>query len=267
MMKKNLRLAIVLLLAVVVLAGCGVQITEALTPETAGPFQRIFVLPLITFITWLYELVGNLGVAIIIGTVIVKLAVMPLMLKSMNSTAKMQELNPEIEKIKKKYANKTDRESQARMQQETMALWKEHGVNPMAGCLPMLIQMPLLIGFFQAFSRHPLIVEAAQGITEVYFLGMDVAGVQEIPNYVFGVLVAGLMYMTQKRSQARMQGKTNPDGTAAPNPMASMNLPLSLMIGWMVVTSPLAMGLYFLVSQIMMNLQSFLIKKPATPAL
>jgi len=266
-MKKNLKLGIVLLLAVVVLAGCGVQVTDALTPENAGPFQRIFVLPLINFITWLYNMIGNLGIAIIVATVIVKLALMPLMLKSMNSTAKMQELNPEIEKIKKKYANKTDRESQTKMQQETMALWKKHGVNPMAGCLPMLIQMPLLIGFFQAFIRHPLIVDATLGYTEVYFLGMDVAGVQEIPNYVFGVLVAGLMYMTQKRSQARMQGKTNPDGTAPPNPMAAMNLPMSLLIGWMVVTSPLAMGLYFLVSQLMMNLQSFLIKKPSQPAL
>ena len=137
----------------------------------------------------------------------------------------------------------------------------------MAGCLPMLIQMPLMIGFFQAFSRHPLIVNATLGYTEVYFLGMDVAGVQEIHNYVFGVLVAGLMYMTQKRSQARTsQGKSS-DGTTPPNPMQAMNLPLSLMIGWMVVSSPLAMGLYFLVSQIMMNLQSFLIKKPGQPAL
>jgi YidC/Oxa1 family membrane protein insertase len=148
-MKKKLMLVLILVVAVVALTGCGVATdVEPITSETAsGWFQSFLVLPLVQFITWLNGLVGNLGVAIIIATIVAKALVMPLMLKSMNNTAKMQELQPEMDKIKKKYAGKSDRGSQMAMNQEMSLLYKERGINPMAGCLPMLIQMPLMIAF------------------------------------------------------------------------------------------------------------------------
>lgn len=261
MKKKKLMLVLVLLVAVVALTGCGVATdVEPITSETAsGWFQTLLVLPLVQFITWLEGLIGNLGVAIIIATIASKAIVMPLMLKSMNSTAKMQELTPEMDKIKKKYANKTDRESQMKMNQEMSQLYKERGVNPVAGCLPMLIQMPLMFAFFQAFSRHPLIV----GVEGAYFLGMNLSAVQEIPNVIFAVVVAGLMFYSQSRQQRVVQGG-NEQAAQTGKMMNVMFLP---MMAAMVYYSPLAMGLYFVVSQIMMTIQSFILKKPgATPA-
>ena len=259
-MKKKLLVVLVLVVAVVALTGCGVRTDiDPITPETAsGWWQTFLVLPLIQFITWLNGVVGNLGVAIIIATIATKALVMPLMLKSMKNTAKMQELQPEMDKIKKKYAGKADRESQMKMNQEMSLLYRERGINPLAGCLPMLIQMPLMFAFFQAFSRHPLII----GVDGAYFLGMNLSSVQEIPNVIFAVLVAGLMFYSQSRQQAAMQGGNGQSAQTA----KMMNMMFLPMMAAMVYFSPLAMGLYFVISQIMMTIQSFILKKPGVTA-
>ena len=254
-------LVLMLAVAVVVLTGCGVN-TDAtpITPDNADGLWRTFlVLPLIQFITWLNNLIGNLGVAIIVATIIVKVAIMPLTLKSLKNTAKMQELQPEMDKIKKKYAGKNDRGSQMAMNQEIQLMYRERGINPLAGCLPMLVQMPLMIAFFQAFSRHPLIIGGAEG---AYFLGMNLASVAEIPNVVFAALVAGLMFYSQNRQQASMQ---NGNAQAAQTGKM-MNIMFMPMIALMVYFSPLAMGLYFLVSNLVQTLQSFILKKPGATA-
>lgn len=254
---KKLILVLLLGVAVVSLTGCGIPVDpeRALTPETASGFWSTFlVLPLIQVITWLYGLVGNLGVAIMIATILTRAAVMPLMLKSMNHTAKVQTIQPEMDKIKQKYADKSDRETQMKMNAEMQQLYKESGVNPLAGCLPMLIQMPLMLAFFQAFSRHPLIAT-----DEVrYFLGMSLSSVSQMPNVIFAAIVVGLMYASQVLTQKQTQ---NANGQAA-NSMKIMNLMFLPMMAFMVYGSPLAMGLYFIVSQVMTFIQSFIIKKP-----
>ena len=261
--KKKLILGLVIVVALVTLTGCGVQIDpeRALTPETAsGPWETFLVLPLIQMITWFYNLIGNLGIAIIIATLLTKFAVMPLMLKSMNNTAKMQTIQPQQDKIKEKYAGKTDQESRMKMNAEMQALFKETGINPMAGCLPMLIQFPLMMAFFQAFSRHPLIATY-----EVrHFLGMSLSSVSEIPNVIFAAVVVALMYFSQTRTQRKTQG--NMGNNPAAGSMKMMNLMFLPMMALMVYSSPLAMGLYFIISQIVMTIQSFIIKSPgATP--
>jgi len=259
--KKKLVLGLIVIVAVIALTGCGVQVDpeRALTPETAEGFWNSYlVLPLIQMITWLYGIVGSLGLAIIIATILTKLAVMPLMLKSMNNTAKMQTIQPEMNKIKEKYAGKNDRDTQMKMNQEMQLLYRERGINPLAGCLPMLIQMPLMFAFFQAFSRHPLI--ATTEIT--YFLGMSLSVVGEMPNVIFAAIVCGLMYVSQTMTQNRTQGN-NANSQMAGN-MKMMNLVFLPMMAMLVYGSPLAMGLYFVVSQVMMLLQSFIIKRPPT---
>lgn len=96
-------------------------------------------------LTWLADWSGNGGLAIILFTIIVKTILLPLTVKSVRSTAAMQELQPKIKELQKKYGK--DRQ---RISQETMKLYAEHGVNPAAGCLPMLAQMPVFIGLFWA---------------------------------------------------------------------------------------------------------------------
>ena len=106
--------------------------------------------PLGRLVTWslakLYTLIPNYGLVVILFAFIVKILLNPLTKQSFVSNKKMQALQPEIQKLKEKYKNDPQRASRAQME-----LFKERGVNPMGGCLPLLLQMPILISFFTVF--------------------------------------------------------------------------------------------------------------------
>ena len=94
------------------------------------------------WIMWaIYKVVNNYGVALILFTVLVRLALFPLSVKQQKSSAKMQVFQPKMQEIQKKYANNKEKQ-----QEEMMKLYEQHGYNPMAGCLPSIIQMILLFG-------------------------------------------------------------------------------------------------------------------------
>ncbi len=104
--------------------------------------------------------VGSLGLAIIIFTLIVKTLLFPLMVKQQKSSFKMQQIQPEMMKIRKKYEGKTDQMSQQRMAFEIQELQKNSGVSMMGGCLPMLIQLPILYALFYLFQNAYVYVDA-----------------------------------------------------------------------------------------------------------
>ncbi len=103
---------------------------------------------------------GSLGLAIIIFTLIVKLLLFPLMVKQQKSSFKMQQIQPELNKIRAKYEGKTDAMSQQRMAFEMQELQKKNGANMMGGCLPMLIQLPILYALFYLFQNAYVYVDA-----------------------------------------------------------------------------------------------------------
>jgi YidC/Oxa1 family membrane protein insertase len=103
---------------------------------------------------WLHGYTGNYGWAIVILTFLIKLIFTPFMQKSFASQKKMQAMQPEMKQIQDKYAKmKNDDPRKAQMNTEIMALHKRHGINPLGGCLPMLVQMPVLIGFYRLLSN------------------------------------------------------------------------------------------------------------------
>lgn len=104
--------------------------------------------PLVNTLFFFYEALGeNLGLAIIVATIAIRLALIPLTAPGMKSAQKLQALKPELDKLKEKH--KDDKQALAQAQ---MALYKEHGVNPVGGILPMIIQIVVLIALFQAFN-------------------------------------------------------------------------------------------------------------------
>ena len=112
--------------------------------------------------------VGSLGLAIIIFTLIVKIVLFPLMIKQQKSTVKMQMLQPELEAIRKKYEGKKDQMSQQRMMVETQEFQKKNGISMMGGCLPMLIQLPILYALFYLFQNAYVYVDViGQNYTEI----------------------------------------------------------------------------------------------------
>src|SRR5437867_2162550 len=105
---------------------------------------------LLTFFNFFQDLgvPGSAGIAIIVFTLLARLIILPLTLKSLQSTRKMQELQPQIKEIQRKYGK-----DQQKLSEETMKLYKEYKVNPAGGCLPMLLQFPIFIGVYQAVIR------------------------------------------------------------------------------------------------------------------
>lgn len=118
-----------------------------------GWINRFTIIPIFN---WLDNYIGNYGLIILILTIIIKIVLFPLTFKSYQSTAKMQVLKPQVEELGKKFPKKEDA---MKKQQATMDLYKRAGVNPMGGCLPMLLQMPILFAMFRFF---PVSIELRQ---------------------------------------------------------------------------------------------------------
>jgi YidC/Oxa1 family membrane protein insertase len=132
-------------------------------------FETLIVNPLITVLALLYSVFGNNTVlAIVVLTIIIRLATSPLLIRQQQSTAKMQEIQPQIKKLQEKYKN--DREKLA---QEQMKLFREAGVNPLGGCLPLFIQLPILIALYQAIIY---------GLASSPYQVVDLSGRFLIPN-------------------------------------------------------------------------------------
>lgn len=108
------------------------------------PISEYIMLPLLRFLD---SFIPNYGLVIILFTIIIKLALSPLTKTSLKSMAKMQQLQPMIAELKEKY-----KDNQQKQQQETMKLYQTYGINPMGGCLPMLLQMPILVALWSLFN-------------------------------------------------------------------------------------------------------------------
>jgi YidC/Oxa1 family membrane protein insertase len=216
--------------------------------------------PMLNALLWLYSVLGEqFWLAIIFFTVIVRVVMTPLMLPQQRSAKKMQELQPRLQELQKKYGK--DRE---KLSQEQMKLYKEAGVNPMGGCLPMLIQFPIWIGLYQsimqALGYQPLnLLNLSQNIYPFldriwaavplnrYFLGMDLALTpQQLGGltYALPILVAFTSWW-----QTKMTTPSTGDGQGA-GMSQSMTLMMPLMFGFFSLNFSTGLSFYFIVSNI-----------------
>ena len=154
MKRRHWIILAVLVLAALTLTGCGVPregVTDVRTTAPEGLWQTFVVWPLANILIWLDELLAGLGVvyswgwAIILFTFGIKVITFPLNLSQIRGMQAQKDLQPQLAELQKKYGK--DREKLA---QEQMKLYKEAGVNPLSGCLPLLIQMPILFGLYSA---------------------------------------------------------------------------------------------------------------------
>ena len=259
-MKKKLSLVLCFVLVAGLLSGCAIS-SEPITTETAsGLWDKVFVLPLASFITLLYKLLSNnLGFAIILATAIVRLVLMPLYAKSNKSMAVMQEIQPQMQRIQKKYENKKDQASQVKMQQEMMELYKKYNYNPMAGCLLPFLQMPVFLAFYQAISRHPLIHNAAAA----EFFGINLGATATVPNYILAFVVAGLTVYSQRLMNKSMAASMNGQQNQTNNMMMKiMTYYFPFAMFSITIGTPFAFGIYFLTGSIMTIIQSLIFKRP-----
>ena len=155
-----------------------------------------FLTPIAVFflkaLRWIYSVVGNWGVAIILLTLGIRIVLFPLMHTSTVSMRKMAKVQPKVKEIQAKHKKKkTDPQARAKMNQEMMALYKQEGVNPMAGCLPMLVQMPLLFALYQLFLKA---IELRHAPFILWITDLSAKD----PYYVTPILMTATMWLQQR---------------------------------------------------------------------
>ncbi|MDN4071426.1 YidC family membrane integrase SpoIIIJ [Fictibacillus terranigra] len=243
-MRKKLGITFALVSLMVLLAGCSSTNTP-ITSKSTGFWDEYFVYPLSWVITTFAEMMGNnYGLSIVVVTILIRLALLPLMIQQTRSSKAMQAIQPELQKLREKYSSK-DANTQQKLQQETMQLFQSQGVNPLAGCLPLLIQMPILLGFYHAIMR-------TQEIKNHSFLWFDL-GVHD-PFYILPV-VAGITTFLQQKI---MMG-----GTDNPNPQMKMLLYIMpVMIVVFAINFPAALSLYWVIGNLFMIVQTYFITAP-----
>lgn len=186
----------------------------------------------VDFMEWslnsLANLFNNGGLAIIAFTIIIKTILLPLTVKSIRSSKNMQELAPKIKEIQKKYGSDRQRASQ-----ETMALYQQHGVNPMAGCLPMLIQIPIFFGLYRAIVN---LNGSGIGHWTDGFLWMDSLSDPD-PWHVLPIM-AGLFQFVQSRMMRPANQKVTDPQQKMMNTMMNFMPLMVVMFGWGFAAGP-----------------------------
>lgn len=222
-------------------------------------FDAIFVQPLMNVLFFIYGIIPghDFGIAVIIMTIIIRFAMWPVMAKQLHSQKKMQELQPEIARIKSETKGDKQQES-ARL----MELYKEREINPLASCLPLIIQLPFLIALFAVFSRATQGIETVapllygpvknlswiqQVIQNPSLFSAELFGVVDLAakNNIVLALLAGATQYYQVWQITPKQTTPN-DPSAAANKMMTWMFPL--MTAWIGYTLVAALPLYWAVS-------------------
>jgi YidC/Oxa1 family membrane protein insertase len=261
-------------------SGCGVSYdgVDVMTTPPDGLWQTLAVWPLTKALIWLNDVLATMsipyswGFAIILFTVIIKLVTFPLTMSQIRGMQAQKELQPRLQEIQKKYGK--DREKLA---QEQMALYKEAGVNPLSGCLPLLIQMPILFGLYAA------LVALGPRLNDAHFFWIPnlafpsfTGGLAWIPDLFtegqYGVLLAYLILpVLLMVSQIYVQKYMTPatpstgnDGTA--NMMKQMTTIMTLMFGFFTLQVPAGLTLYWVTSNFLQMGQQFLVTRITSPS-
>lgn len=197
---------------------------------------------ILTMLRWFYELVGNWGVAIILLTIVVRLMVLPFNVYSYKSMKAMQVIQPKIQALREKY-----KDDQAKQQQELMALMRTNKVNPLGGCLPVLLQFPIFIALYQVLGNSIELYQAPFGLWIHDLSLMD-------PFYILPVLMGVTMFIQQKITPNTMDPA-----------QARIMLMMPLIFTFFMVTLPSGLTLYMWIGAVFSVLQQLWFMREKKP--
>jgi len=198
----------------------------------------LVAIPILYFLKFLHGLLGSWGIAIIVLTMSVKLLLFPLTQKQYRSMKDMQDLNPEIAELRERL--KDDKEA---LNKEMMALFSDRGVNPMGGCLPMVVQMPIWFALYRVLWMSADLYQ----VPFLYFCDLTL----QDPIGILPLLMAATMYVTTKMNQSP---------TMDPTQQRIMTL-MPVFFGFIMFTLPSGLVLYIFVNNILSILQQWVIKR------
>ena len=216
-----------------------------------------------TILKWmlnlLYKIIPNYGVGIILLTIILKLLLWPLSKKSTESTAKMSALNPQLEELRVKY-----KDNPQKLNQETADLYKQEGINPMGGCLPLLIQFPILIAFYGLLNKHfelrgamfiPGWITDLSAPETIFTLGFNIPLIgSEI--HLLPIIYTVSMILSMKMANGQSKNSAQGGGT-----MVFMTYGMPILFFFILYSAPSGLLLYWTVSNILSIGQQIYVNK------
>ena len=219
-------------------------------------FSRLVIIPSFDF---LGRFISNYGLVILLMTLLIKLLISPLTIKSYKSTARMQVIKPEIDKINQKYPNEKDA---MKKQQATMELYQKAGISPMGGCLPMLLQMPILFAMFRFFpasielrQQKFLWAEDLSAYDSIWDFGVNVPLLGDHLS-LFALLMAVTMFFYSRMTSSQMSDDPNMAG------MKFMSLYLMPVMMFFICNNlSAALSYYYLLSNIITMIMTWYIRK------
>ena len=220
-----------------------------------GLWQALLVRPLAYIILQVGFLFNNFGISVMIVGLLIRLILMPLSIKSMRQSNNLQKAQPEIARIEKKYAGRTDSDAMMAKSQETMMVYQKYKINPVSGCLVALIQIPLFFAFLAAINEVPAIFE---GQLFGMHLGMTPwKGLAE-GQYIYIVLIFLIVATTYISFKNTMKNDQNNEM------MKQMNFMFMFMIISISIASfslPTAIAFYWIVTNGFAVIQNYIIKR------
>lgn len=282
MNKKKVILILSVIALLFSLSGCSIPVDESgkfilITADTTfkhmmsneGFFSALFVYPLSKMINFIAPLT-NVGIAIVLVTIIVNALALVLTLKSNVDMQKMQIAQPEIERITKKYEGKTDEASKMRQAQETQRIYQKYNINIFSTMLAQFIQFPILIAMYHAVQRSEAVATGS-------FLGMnlDISPLAGVQNGQYGyIVIFVLMLIAQfismrtpvmlQKIRAKKEAEMHYKRYQEPkNPMGNSMYFMIIFIGVLMLQWPSAMSLYYFISSCVMIIKTIIVDKIA----
>lgn len=222
---------------------------------------------ILTGIDWcVFNVFGihNIGLCIILFTIIVYAIMIPLNAKQQKSSRLMNKLNPELQAIRDKYKDKKDNDSVMKMNAETQAVYTRYGVSPFGGCLPLIITMPILFALYGIIGKITEYVPSLEGATG--FLGLDVS---QTPSqyakvtkfaYLIPVLAVVFQFINTKMLQVKNDNKNQQQDSMAAS-MKMMNYFMPVMSGIFCLSLNIGVGLYWITGSIFRIVQAYFINR------
>ncbi len=220
-----------------------------------GLWTSIFVKPLAWAILNIQKIVGNAGIALIITTIIIRLLAYPITLKTAMQSELLKQAKPDLDKLEKKYKDKTDQESLMKKSQEMTMIYKKYNINPISGCLYALIQLPLFIAFLEAINRVPSLFE--QKLLGFQLGTTPSIGIFTNSNYLYVIIIILVGLSTYYSFSLNKTASTSGEK----DPMKGMSTAMVIMFIVMSFFMPTALCIYWIATNLFTIMQNLIVKR------
>lgn len=263
-------------------------------------FKTLIIIPLGYVLGFIYQFVQNYGLALLLFTLAMKIILLPLGLKQQKSMTKMQLIQPKLTELQKKYENDKNK-----LSEETMKLYKEYNISPMGGCLPMLIQLPILFGLYRVIykpitymlhysesavtslmeklnlAQSPQVeiaIAKAENLVNFDLFGLDLSMTPSFTRldllWLIPILAAVTTFLTSKittwlndkdkkkaepEKPKRVLNPEQKQEVGTESTMKTMTYVMPLMTGWIAFSLPAALGLYWIINNVISLGQTILL--------